>query len=654
MSASDPGEPDRPATLVWSDTLSRSLLESAPDPMLITDERGLVKLSNSAAERLFGYGRGELDGQPVEALMPARHKRAHARHRLSFAEHPRVRPMHSGIELWSRRRDGTELAVEISLSPLRTDAGVLTVAAIRDMTQRKRAEEAVHELHARSLQDSEARYQQILETTPDGVWRVDANNITDYVNRRMTEIIGYTESEMIGQPLSRFMGERWVALAESAISRDRSAHTVTVFEARLRHKDGSEVWCRISGSPLFDGDGAPTGSIAVMSDITLAKQREADLRATERLLVAATDGMTDGMVAIDSEGRVTLMNRAAEEMLGWSESELHGRVAHDMVHLQHENGSPYPIEQCPMTQVRTGGESIAIEDDVFIRRDGEQLPVAYTAAPLVGKGTEGSVIVFRDISAHKLQERRRAEELDQLSWVGRIRDALENDRFVLYAQPIVEITTREVVSHELLIRMIGEDGAVIAPGRFLPAAERFDLIQRIDLWVAGQAIDLAAKGFSVQFNVSGRSVGDAELIATITSQLEATGADPSLLLCEITETAMAHDTALAGAFVRQLSALGCRVALDDFGTGYGGFTYLKQLPADYIKIDIAFIHDLEDNRESRHVVAAIVSLAKAFGQRTIAEGVERLSTLGLLAELGVDHAQGYCVGRPEPAETVLC
>lgn len=636
-----------------SEALTRSLLESAPDAMLIVNAEGMIQLTNAETERLFGYDRVELVGRPVELLVPDRFKDRHRGHHSKFLAAPRVRPMHAGFDLWGLRKDGSEVPVEISLSPLETDAGTFVVAAIRDITDRRRAEQELRDANARLLAASEGRYRQILETTPDGVWRVDENNVTDYVNGRMADILGYTECEMIGLPISRFMDPDWLSAAESDMVHNQQTRSAAVVDHCFRHKDGSVVWCRVSASPLFDSHDQLAGSIAVMSDITMARQREAELRLAERLLAAATDSMTEGMCALDREGRVTLMNRAAEQLLGWKEDELRGRVAHDVIHFQHEDGSPYPLQECPLTPARAAGKSISIDDDLFTQKGGELLPVAYTASPIVTEGIEGSVVVFRDISTQKLQEQRRARELDELSWVGRIRDALDEERFVLYAQPVINIATRAVIGHELLLRMVDANGAVIAPGRFLPAAERFDIVQEIDRWVAGQAINLAARGFPAAFNVSGRSLATPELIATIVKQLEATGADPSLLVCEITETALAQDASLAAAFVRQISALGCRVALDDFGTGYGGFIYLKQLQIDFIKIDIEFIRDLASNLENQHVVTAIVSLAKSFGQETIAEGVEEASALELLAELGVDHAQGYGIGRPQPCDQVF-
>ena len=387
---------------------------------------------------------------------------------------------------------------------------------------------------------------------------------------------------------------------------------------------------------------------ADMSFAVRAKQHELALAATERFLQTLTASMAEGMFALDDLGRVTYVNRAAERMLGWSQDELVGRLLHDAVHHQHTDG-----EACPLLGVGRQRTPIQIEDDVFAGKSGEMLAVAYSASPILDGGSHGSVVVFSDITERKEQERRRQQELEALSWVGRIRDALDEDRLVMYAQPIIDVHTREVVSHELLLRMLDRHGAIIAPGLFLPAAERYGLIGEVDLWVVEQAAGYAARGWPVSFNLSGDSLGHSEVVARILALLEASGADPARLVCEITETALATEPAIAEASVGLLADHGCAIALDDFGTGYGGFTYLKGVPAQFIKIDVDFVRHLPDSEQNQHVVKAIVNLAQGFQKTTVAEGVEDEATLELLAQYGVDLAQGYAIARPAPVEELF-
>jgi EAL domain-containing protein (putative c-di-GMP-specific phosphodiesterase class I) len=243
----------------------------------------------------------------------------------------------------------------------------------------------------------------------------------------------------------------------------------------------------------------------------------------------------------------------------------------------------------------------------------------------------------------------------RLLWKRRIHEALEEDRFVLYGQPVVELATGRVQEYELLLRLQDAEGGLVPPAEFLPVAERFGLIQLIDRWVLRQAIALIAErqraGQAVRLaaNVSGRSVADAELLQTVRQGLHRTGIDPAALVIEITETAAIAEMGRALEFVESLKALGCRFALDDFGAGFSSFRQIRDLPVDYLKIDGSFIRDLAESPVDQGLVRAIAELARGLGKQTIAEYVEDNETAALLRELGVDFGQGNYLGQAAPA-----
>jgi PAS domain S-box-containing protein len=370
--------------------------------------------------------------------------------------------------------------------------------------------------------------------------------------------------------------------------------------------------------------------------------------------------MAEGVYVIDPEGRVVSMNSPAARMLGWSEDELRGKPAHRTIHHQRPDGTPFPEEECELLKVRTRRRTVRMSNDAFVRKDGSVFPVSYCAAPLSdGSGSRSEngsasavVVVFHDTTEEVTAQSRADRGHAAHTWVGRIREALDDDRFVLYAQPIVSVDGQRH-SEELLLRMIGREGEVIAPGAFLPAAETSGLIWEIDQWVVQQAIRLAASGRRVEVNLSADSISNLDLLAFIERALERSGADPANIVFELTETALMGDLEEGRAFAIGLNEIGCGLALDDFGTGFGSFTYLKTLPISYLKIDIDFVRDLVTNTANQHLVKAIVSLAKAFGQQTIAEGVEDARTLSLLRDYGVDYVQGFHLGRPVPCEDVV-
>jgi diguanylate cyclase (GGDEF)-like protein len=241
-------------------------------------------------------------------------------------------------------------------------------------------------------------------------------------------------------------------------------------------------------------------------------------------------------------------------------------------------------------------------------------------------------------------------------WLDRIRDALERDLLVLHAQPILNLATGEITSHELLLRMRSDTGELIPPAAFLDIAERSGMIRDIDLWVIRTACTMIADAASdgrlirLEVNVSGVSVSDPDFSALIEPHLVALGPLARSLVIELTETAAIGNLANAIDFATALSRHGCQFALDDFGAGFGGFYYLKHLPCQYLKIDGEFIRSLPSNPVDQVFVRVMVDLAHGLGKQTIAEFVEDEETLQLLTELGVDHAQGYHIGKPAPLE----
>lgn len=237
------------------------------------------------------------------------------------------------------------------------------------------------------------------------------------------------------------------------------------------------------------------------------------------------------------------------------------------------------------------------------------------------------------------------QRASSLTWVERIREALAKDRLTLHSQPIVDLRTGEVVQEELLVRMQDSDGSLIPPGTFLPTAERFGLIEAIDAWALGRALELAAAGRCVSVNLSPNTLQDGRVIEMIEDHAEA-GRDLSRLVLEITETSAISNMDLVRELAERVVGLGCSIALDDFGTGFGTFTYLKHLPIHTIKIDREFVRELTQNRSDQQIIKAMVEIARASGRCTVAEGIEDVMALDMLRRFGVDRGQGYYLGRP--------
>lgn len=237
-------------------------------------------------------------------------------------------------------------------------------------------------------------------------------------------------------------------------------------------------------------------------------------------------------------------------------------------------------------------------------------------------------------------------------WVPLIRDALANEKFQLFFQPVLNLATNEVNHYEALIRMVGEHGELITPDNFIPVAEHMGLIHDIDLWVVGHAIDVLKNlppeqaQISLNINLSSYAFQDPELLPLVRDKLATTGVAAERLTFEITETAAIANFAQTREMIRQLRTLGCCFALDDFGVGFNSFNYVKQFPVDYLKIDGAFITNLANDPIDQTLVKSMVEIARTMGKQVIAEFVESSETLDLLREYGVDYAQGFYIGAP--------
>jgi PAS domain S-box-containing protein len=547
------------------------------------------------------------------------------------------------LEYRIRRFDGVFRWHAFRATPVRDAAGeiALWIGTATDIEDQKQLELALRRAE-REATEAVNLLQSIEAATPIGFKLVDRDLRIVRINQTLAVIEGRSVGECIGLAVSELVPDLWPQL-ESVYRRVLAGDTVSnidVSKPSAADPHRSRHWLASYYPVRIDGEIVGVGNVVV--DITERKEAE-EFRAV------VMDNMAEGLYTLDSDGLVTYMNPAAASMLGWTEDELRGKPMHASVHFQRADGNRIPTEECSLLQVRTQGRTIRILDEAYTRKDGSIFPVSYSSAPLrSGPALQGVVVVFRDITQEKTEQATAQRELDALTWLGRIRDAIDENRLVLYSQPIVPLAGGRP-GEELLLRMIGRDNEVILPGSFLPVAEKYGLIREIDRWVITQATQRAASGRRViEANLSAASISTSDLLPFIERQIHEAHADPANLVFELTETALMHDITTGEAFAHGLAALGCGLAIDDFGTGFGSFTYLKKLPITHLKIDIEFVRDLVTNPDNLHVVKAIVSLARAFGLKTIAEGVEEEQTLTLLRAEGVDFVQGFHLGRPTP------
>jgi diguanylate cyclase (GGDEF)-like protein/PAS domain S-box-containing protein len=592
------------------------------------------------------------------------------------------------------RADGAECWVLLSVSLVRDDAGepLYFVSQIEDITERRRAEDA--------LLEAEDRFRSAFEAAPIGMAMNSVDGSFLRVNRAMCEITGYSREQLeattyrsITHPDDLARNER----GYQEIIAGQASHYRT--EKRYIHSDGHVVPVDLSATVVRDGEGEPVHVLTQVQDITERKRFEGQLQ-----YLADHDSLTGLFNRRRFEDELTRELASAERY----DSKV-AVLAIDLDDFKYINDSlGHSIGDELITRVGHAVRARLRRTDVLARLGGDEFAVilpridhdgamevaeglleAVGEVDLVGLGGRGGgsvsasigiamfhaaskltseeLLVEADIAMYDAKEAGRAravlydasedrEErmLSRMTWADRIRDALVDDAFVLYAQPVMSLGADPVPRSELLLRMMGEGGDVIPPASFLYIAERFDLIQEIDRWVVSHAIEIlseeqaAGREVVLCVNLSAKSVVDPALPAHIAGELRAHGADGRGLCFEVTETAAVVNIDRARHFASLVAEMGCEFALDDFGAGFASFYYLKHLAFDLLKIDGEFVTDLATSRTNQLVVKAVVDIARGLGKRTIAEFVEDAETLELLRGMGVDYAQGFYVAKPAP------
>jgi diguanylate cyclase (GGDEF)-like protein/PAS domain S-box-containing protein len=614
---------------------------------------------------------------------------------LSAAARAALRGLDATVELDS---DRLGRILEIQLGPYRDELGeILGVLLVgTDVTTQRLADAA--------LRHAERRFRAVFEEAPIGMAVVDLDGKVRQANRALADITGYRRSELESTALHTITHPDDLDIGDEALAALADGHAEAQ-EAELRylHSTGHPVWVSMQATLVRDADDEPDFLIVQVQDVTERRRFEDRLRhmadhdpltglPNRRAFEAALEGQVEhvqrygpagALLVLDLDGfkyvNDTLGHSAGDELLVSVAAVLRERLRATDV-LARLGGDEFAILLPQGGRDEAWTVAQALVESIRNRADrlrGE-LAGRITASVGVALFTDAEIsseemFVNADLAMYDAKEAGRnrvcffsdEEEAEskikaRMEWVEKIVRALDEDRFTLHAQPIVDLQKMEVSWHELLIRMVDEEGELVPPGAFLYVAERFDLIQSIDRMVVRKAIDhMEAEGrqgrrLPVSVNVSGRSLGDPELLEIIEEDLaRAKHVNPHDLVLEVTETAAVSDIPAARLFSERLSELGCRLALDDFGAGFGSFYYLKHLPFDVLKIDGEFVRGCATNPTDRLVIKALVDIARGMGKVTVAEFVGDDEIVRLLLREGVDLGQGYHLGKPRPLEELL-
>ncbi|GCB02241.1 diguanylate cyclase/phosphodiesterase (GGDEF & EAL domains) with PAS/PAC sensor(s) [Sulfuriferula multivorans] len=567
----------------------------------------------------------------------------------------------------------------------------------KDVIELRRAEEAL-------FQEKE-RAQVTLESIGDAVITTDAAGRVEYLNPVAAQFTGWSSTEAQGQPLQQvfnIINETSREPVESPVDRClREGHAIGLANhSILLRRDGSELAVADTASPIHDRHGKTTGVVMVFHNVTqerklaqqlsyqathdaltgLINRRDFEQRLERALANARADGAEHALCYLDLD-RFKVINdtcgHAAGDQLLRQLSALLLDQMRSRDTLARLGGDEFGLllEHCHPEQAMRIAEELlqAVQQFKFVWEGKVHSIGASIGVVPVTAASESLSAVLRAADAacytakgkgrnrvyvYQIDEAELAQRNSEMQWVARITQALEEDRFGLFCQPIAELVPHagERVHYEILLRMLEPDGRVIAPEAFLAAAERYNLMPAIDRWVVRRVISwLAAqppeseqRAAIYSINLSGASLADHAMLDFIREQLILNQVPGNMLGFEIAEATAIANLTQAAHFFHEIRNLGCRTTLDNFGSAMFSIASLNVLQMDYLKIDGYFVKDIAQDRIAQALVDAINQVAHEMSARTVAGWTESPASLGALQEIGVDHVQGYVICRPRP------
>ncbi|MHC5777791.1 EAL domain-containing protein [Nostoc sp.] len=566
----------------------------------------------------------------------------------------------------------------------------------RDITALKQIEETL-------FQEKELA-QVTLQSIGDAVITTDVFGRIQYFNPVAESLIGCSEASAQGLPLLEVLrivdettGEPVQSPIEQALQSNRivrlANHTVLT-----NHHNTQEITIEDSAAPIHNREGQVIGAVMVFHDVTqnhklsrqlswqathdaltgLVNRQEFERRVEEALHFAKLDYQVHALCYLDLDHfkivNDTCGHLAGDELLRQITALLQEKIRKTDT-LARLGGDEFGVllTQCTIEQgLRVANELLScVQKFRFVWQ--EQIFSIGVSIGLVGIDTNSEslteIIRTADAACYTAKNRGRnrvyvAQTDDQeqlqrrgeMQWVSRISQALENDWFCLYVQPIAATITpaaQNADHYEVLLRLRDEQGNLVPPMAFIPAAERYNLMHLIDRWVIrtlfsnwSTLVDDEQSIYAI--NLSGSSINDDQFIDFLHDQFILHPISPQRICFEITETVAIANLIKARKFIESLQRMGCSFALDDFGVGMSSFAYLKSLPVDYLKIDGSFIRNIVENPVDNAIVTAITHIASVMGIQTIAEFVENDAILERITALGIDYAQGYGIAVPRP------
>ncbi|QJE71789.1 EAL domain-containing protein [Aerophototrophica crusticola] len=674
------------------ETRLSGIMDNVADGIITLDEDLRIETMNTAALDLFGYGPGEATGQPFVTLIEERDWTRVAMALMAClrrADDDRRRD--SRAEIQGRRRTGDVFAMAFGVSQMRLGDRRTAICVVQDITQRKRAEQA--------LRESEERLKLAVRATRSGVFDNNLAKGTHWWSPEFVEMLGYDAADagnadqLFAALLHPDDKDNVLAQMDRYLAGDPGDYLALY---RLRQRDGAWVWIEARGQALRDDGGRPLRFTGTMTDVSDRKRFEEQLmyvsthdpltglpnrtlvqdRLHHAIAHAERKGTCVAVLLLDLD-RFKLVNdslghQAGDKLLRAMAQRLTSSVrAADTVGRLGADEFLIVAEDLPDPQMAARiAETILVGLSSPFVVDGQQLFITTSIGISLFPGDAGDINALvrdADTAMHNAKAaggngyRFFTPEMNEaavarLSLEHSLRDGLEQNQFFLHYQPKIDLETMQPVGVEALIRWQHPEIGLVSPARFIPVAEETGMIVQIGEWVMRTALaqirEWEAKGFAplpVAVNVSVRQITNPKFGERVVQLCAESGVSPELLELEITETAMMSNLAYIADTLNEVRGAGIRIAIDDFGTGYSSLSYLRRLPITTLKVDRSFVAEATTNADTAAIAATIIAMGRQLGLKVVAEGIETAEQLEFLRHHRCDELQGYYFSRPLPA-----
>ena len=651
-----------------SESLFKELLNSTPEPLIVSNSDGVITLVNSEFERVFGYDRLEMIGDKIEKLMPKKYREKHVDTRTKYNLNPLTRPMGNSLSLEAQHKNGDVFPIDISLSPFTIDSETFVISTINNISERLEKENELKRLAS------------FPEFNPNPIIEFKDDYTVTYANPAATELFPTLIDSCSEHELFYDFNNSYSILKESHELIRNIVVGGSTFEQKIIYNPESKlfrmyIW-DISKLKDLTRKMSYQASHDVLTD--LINRREFERRLEQALEEAQHNNKTHSLCYMDLDQFKAVNDScghaAGDELLKQLSSTINS-VVRQTDTFARLGGDEFGLLLigCQIDKASILAEEIRkIVEKFRFHWDNKTFKVGISIGIVTIDNSSKSIKSIQsaaDTACYIAKEQGRnrvhiyevnstaiTKHTDETNWLNRINNALDNNEFILYFQKIASLQDEEHMHYEVLIRMIDGNGKTIPPNSFIPAAERFNVMSSIDSWVLKNTLLIMQEeqhlniNFSV--NLSGQSLSDLSFMENCIQQMENSTINPERLCFEITETAMIANLSNAIRSVSTLRGLGCKIALDDFGSGLSSFAYLKNLPVDYLKIDGSLIKDMENDPVNITMVKSIIHIGQSMGLKTIAEYVENNALLDILTNLQIDYVQGYGIAKPVPLEEI--